>query len=484
MKNRISKIFYLALLSGVTLFITTRCVKLDETPSDFVGPDNFYQSASQIESSFASAMNRIFGYWQFYDWQGYPAYPANTDENNGGDLVISDGFGNACWRNHYRAIADLNPAIQALNLNKLGTTVSDIEKAQLMAQAKFLRAFNYFALVRLYGDVPLIIETTDLIKDEIIRAPVADVYALIVSDLVYATQNLPPTWPSVRQGRPTMDAAKTLLAKVYITMATAPLNDASYYPKARDMAKQVINGGVYSLVPKIEEVFNLDNSYGPEMMWSFINSKDEDVIEPQIWLPGEMADGWGDVVCDLAWTEAYPEQPRKHAYLLLEDWEGNSYTTWDQGTASVKKFLYGPREDFENYVNYQNVVILRFADALLLYAEAENMVSGPIQAACDAANLIVDRANGGAVNPEDPRFTTSMSKQQFDDAIIRQRNLELCFEYDRWFDICRKRILDKVTIPEYLPNYSVDDYLLPIPQIDLRLNLKLSQNPGYTDPTP
>jgi hypothetical protein len=77
-----------------------------------------------------------------------------------------------------------------------------------------------------------------------------------------------------------------------------------------------------------------------------------------------------------------------------------------------------------------------------------------------------------------------MTKQQFDDAIIQQRNWELCFEYDRWFDIQRKRILDKVVDPVYLQNFSENDYLLPIPQKDLRLNLALTQNPGYTDPTP
>jgi hypothetical protein len=170
---------------------------------------------------------------------------------------------------------------------------------------------------------------------------------------------------------------------------------------------------------------------------------------------------------------------------LLEDWDGNSYTTWDQGTPSVKKFLYDSRENFESYVNYQNVSILRYPDALLLFAEAENMANnGPTQAACDAVNLIINRATGGVPNAADPLLTTALSQQAFDDAVLQQRNLELCFEYDRWFDICRKRILDKVTLPEYMPNYSIEDYLMPIPQLDLRLNLLITQNPGYTDPTP
>jgi hypothetical protein len=367
----------------------------------------------------------------------------------------------------------------------LKTSATQEVKDQLMARAKFLRAFSYFALVRLYGAVPLITENTNVVTDPITRAPIADVYALIVGDLLFATQNLPATWGSAYPGRPGADAAKTLLAKVYITMATYPMNDATNYLKARDMAKQVIDAGNFDLVPVVEDVFKLEYSYGPEMMWSFINAKDKNVIEPQIWLPTEMADGWGDILPERTWAEAYPEEPRKHAYLLLEDWNGNSWTTWYQGTPSIKKFLYDSRENLENYVSYENFPILRFADVLLLYAEAANMVNGgPTQAAVDAVNRIIDRATGGVSNAADPRVTISMSKQAFDIAVIQQRNLELCFEYDRWFDICRKRILDQVSLPEYLLNYSIEDYLLPIPQLDLRLNPLLTQNPGYTVPTP
>ena len=83
---------------------------------------------------------------------------------------------------HYEAIADLNPAIKALNDGKL-TTTSQEDQDSLMAQARFLRAWNYFMLVRYYGDVPLITETTDPTSAEITRAPIAEVYDLIINDL-------------------------------------------------------------------------------------------------------------------------------------------------------------------------------------------------------------------------------------------------------------------------------------------------------------
>jgi hypothetical protein len=486
MKKRISIIFYLVLLSGVLFLLISRCSKLDEKPTDFVGPDNFYSTPSQIESAFTASMDNLFGGWTFYDWYRYPQIFDMDDQVYDGDLVIGDDLGNDCWSKHYQSIADLNPAIKAILDGKLTGESEDV-KNQLMAQAKFLRAWNYFMLVRYYGDVPLITETTDLTKTDITRAPIADVYDLIVNDLLFATQNLPPVWSDEGKARPTADAAKTLLAKVYITMATAPMNDASKYANARDMAKQVIDAGNYSLVPNVEDVFKMDKEFGPEFMWSFHNSQEEYVIEPQIWLPGAMANGWGDVKTEKRWGEAFPEEPRKYAYLMYSDvifGTGTTYADWDGSTPYVRKYLYDSPDNLEKDVSYECMPIIRYADALLLFAEAENMANGgPTQAACDAVNQIINRATGGVANAADPLLTTSMSKEDFDAAVIQQRNLELCFEYDRWFDIQRKRILDKVSDPDIaLPNYSPDDYLLPIPQKDLRLNKNLTQNPGYTNP--
>jgi starch-binding outer membrane protein, SusD/RagB family len=485
MKKRISNILYLVLLSGALLLGTTRCAKLTEKPTDFVGPDNFYTTPSQIESAFTASMDVLYGGWTFYDWYNYPEVYGSDDQVYGGDLVIGDDFGSSCWTKHYRAIADLNPAIKALNDGKLTTTPQD-EQDILMAQAKFLRAWNYFMLVRYYGDVPLILETTDVTSSEITRAPIAEVYDLIVNDLIFATQKLPEVWGTDQKARPAMDAAKTLLAKVYITMAGFPTNEPSNYLKARDMAKQVVESGNYSLVPEIDKVFALENEFGTEFMWSFHNSQEEYVIEPQIYLPGEMAGGWGDVKPEKIWADAFPDEPRKSAYLLLDDpWygTGTTYVDWGTNAPFLRKYLYDSPDNMTKNVSYQCMPILRFADALLLYAEAENQVNnGPTQAACDAVNQIINRATGGVANAADPLLTTALSKDEFDAAVIQQRSWELCFEYDRWFDIQRKRILYEVTDPDYQQNYNIEDYLLPVPQKDLRLSKNLSQNPGYTNP--
>jgi hypothetical protein len=168
---------------------------------------------------------------------------------------------------------------------------------------------------------------------------------------------------------------------------------------------------------------------------------------------------------------------------LLEDWDGKPYTTFYWQTPGVKKFIYDTRANLESLTSLQNFPILRYADVLLLFAEAENMVNNrPTQTACDAVNQIIDRANGYVPNPADPLLSTSMTKEDFDAAVIQQRSLELCFELDRWYDLCRKRILYEKTLPIYQQNFSENDYLFPIPQADLRLNKLLTQNPGYSTP--
>jgi hypothetical protein len=142
--------------------------------------------------------------------------------------------------------------------------------------------------------------------------------------------------------------------------------------------------------------------------------------------------------------------------------------------------MYDDQSDYDNYSSIMSMPIIRFADVLLIYAEAANKVNhSPTQAAVDAINLVIDRANAYTNIPEHPLLTTGMSESDFDAAVIEERNQELCFEYDRWFDLVRKEILKEKTIPAWQVNFSTDDYLFPIPDADIELNKSLEQNPGY-----
>lgn len=476
-KNNINLNKSIFLLAAIFTVVAS-CKKLDETPKSFVIPENFYTTPGQVEATFASAMNNLWDYWGGYGY-GMGTF-VNDDQLDGGDLVISQNHGSDLYNRHYSAILNLNTAMAAMKKGSLGAAISQDTYDVLMAQAKFLRAYNCFMLVRMFGALPLLTEDTqDPINAKISRSPVADVYNLIVSDFTEATNKLPAAWPAAQQGRPTSGAAKGLLAKVYLTMSTAPLNDVSNYQKAADLAKQVMQEGKYSLVPDITKAFSLETKYGPEMMWSF-NSNYADInTDPQIYKPGLLG-GWGDFRVQREWEQLYPAHPRKNAYLLIEI-DGKNYTEWpDEQNPFIKKFMYDKQDDFDNYSSIMNMPIIRYADVLLIYAEAANMANGsPTQEAVDAVNQVIDRANGHLENPLHPKLTAAMTKEAFDAAVIEERNQELCFEYDRWFDLIRKRILKEKSIPSIQQNFTEDDYLFPIPDNDIQLNPLLTQNPGY-----
>ncbi|MBA2562915.1 MAG: RagB/SusD family nutrient uptake outer membrane protein, partial [Chitinophagaceae bacterium] len=150
-----------------------------EKPISFVQPNDFYTTPSQIEATFASSMNKVWDYWGGYGY-GMGNF-IHDDQYDGGDLVIGNNHGSDLWNAHYGAILNLNAAIKAMNKGNLGTTVSQQELDELMGQAKFIRAYNYFMLVRMFGELPLVTEDIeDATTTQIQRSPVADIYALIV----------------------------------------------------------------------------------------------------------------------------------------------------------------------------------------------------------------------------------------------------------------------------------------------------------------
>jgi hypothetical protein len=128
------------------------CTKLDEQPRDFIEPGKFYNTPAQIVSAYAAAMLTVCNGW---DWTGY-AWPAwlnmmNDDQLDGGDLVISPETGRELWSLHYTALLNINAAISALKQDKLGNAARADVKKLLEGEGRFLRAWNYFQLVRLLG---------------------------------------------------------------------------------------------------------------------------------------------------------------------------------------------------------------------------------------------------------------------------------------------------------------------------------------------
>lgn len=494
----------LTLLFGVLLSLSA-CVDLDEEPRGFASPDNFYNSITQAEAVLAGHMNSLFYEWNDgYGWAW--RFFRDTDQINGGNLNLDYKHGEEMWKSNYRSLLYINTLIKAVNAGRL-KDASPEEINMVIGQAKLMRAYDYFGLVRLYGDVPLYTdEMEDPAINPIARTPIKEVYEFIISDLTDAIAKLPLSWPQDKIGRPTKGAAKGLLAKVYLTMATAPLNETANYAKARDIAKSCIDDQVHNLVPNIFDVFRVENKYSQEMMWSFNANYKDFSTHANIFAPSEIG-GWNSTMCETRMDSTWVDQPRKKAYMLTEIYKVKQangsvrnlayipdgatvldtihWSKWATQKPTIRKWLPPNvlQADYDNYVNVYNIPIMRYADVLLMYAEAANMANGgPTPDAVNALNRVIDRANGNSTGlPGHPRAEMSWTAKQFDDAVIMERHWELCFEYDRWFDICRKRILDSDFVtPKYKrQNYSAEDYLWPIPYRDLKLNPLLEQNPGY-----
>jgi len=468
----------------VLVLVAASCQKLEESPDGISTPLNFYRTVSQCEAAYAGSMNALWVTWGGYQNQlGLP-----DGQYEGASLDLGVGSFNELWTWHYKAISNVNAVLKAIKDGSLdGNSQETI--AAVVGQGRFLRAFNYFTLVRLYGKIPYITEdtpdpvSTPLTPDS--RLEVAAIYDLIQADLEYAADNLPDFDGSV-PGKPNKWIAKGYLAKVYLTRATAPLNQTEYYARARDMADDVIVNSPYTLLSDFRDVFKTSNNRNMEVMFAFNRTNDAPYMPGNVWAPSEM-DGWSSGPVKILWaTTVYPEQPRKHSYLLL-DFPSDIYDpsapviNW---TESVDGVPYIGKYNMPNLTYEQQVgggdagiemKLLRFADILLIYAEAANMAgTGPTQLAVDRLNLIIDRANEGTGT--EARATLGMSQADFDKKVIDERSFELCFENDRYFDVLRKRLLQEVNLPDNADGYDENDYLLPIPALDAG---SIGQNTGY-----
>ncbi len=246
------------------------CQSLDESPLGIATPSTFYTTREQCEAALAGSMATLWGWYVspgYGEGSGLSGYFINDDQLNDGNLIIPSDYGSSLWQGHFKSISNINSMLGAIKNGSLAK-FEQSEIDEIVAQAKFVRAFNYFYLVRMFGGLPLITEDTpDPVKTPVTtRASVKEVYDLIVSDFTFAAQTLPSKTDldGATPGRPTSGAAKGFLAKVYLTMATAPLNDVTKYADAERLAKEVIDSHEYDLIPGIWDVFMRNNKFAPK----------------------------------------------------------------------------------------------------------------------------------------------------------------------------------------------------------------------------
>lgn len=414
---------FFAILSALFFLSITGCKKFLETkPSDFSVPEQYYSTEGELNDALAgcyaslAAIGTYGLYWSAFlphsDDLGYYNSTVSTANAMVYDNTPSDTYYEYAWRDFYYGITRVNYLLA--NINK---PVMDEQKRRVIkGEALFLRGFMYFQLVSAWGDVPLILEPVeDSRKVNIPRTTASAVYSQVLKDLQEA-RLLVNTYEA--NGGPvhvSKTAVQAMLARVYLKMAGAPMNDVSKYADARAWADSVIQSGAHALNPSYSKVFineseDVYDNTTKEILWE-IEFYGNNVGALKI--GGRFVNYLSVTNTNAAIGNSYGRVGTT-GYLyklyntadLRRDWNiaGFAYTNgveipkaatdlytrgigkWRRKyeTVTPKNTDYGPT----------NFPVIRYADVLLMFAEAENYVNGPTARAYEAVNLVRRRAYG------------------------------------------------------------------------------------------
>ena len=497
----------------VALFSVTACSDefFDLYPTDSMTSENYMNSVSEIGTVLDAAyagMRGDFGNAIVYigDLPTDNAYDYKLN-NSSAHISLSDstvdsqnsvlsGLWYACYQIINRCCLVLE------SLDKL-ENVSTADYNRLAGQAKFLRGYAYYVMVRVWGDVPLVLED---IKDymkvfEYGRTPADQVYAQIIEDLKDAESKLPDTYPSADKGRVTATAAQAILGDVYLTRGDYS-TAKGYFEKI--IAKEGANLGLLDDYAKIFDSNNVNNKevifaiqYAHNQTPSLANYLGRAALGN---INGQYIDPVGDGASRIFGVNVLMMTHELEAKFVAADKRRSVVYT---GVSSPD---YGCTIPMTlKYFDYQNIldgnsgnspdcgchtIVSRYADILLKYAECL-VETGDIPKAITQLTRIRTRAG----LPTDVAADKAAVKK----AIADERQLELCMEGHRWFDLVRtgtalstmKVWYSKVNAPalhptimqyEYGDNQSIDEHELiyPLPYAQVELNPdKLKQNPGY-----
>jgi len=469
----------------VVLIVSSCSDILQENPKSVV-EETFYNNAGELET----AVNAIFPPIRAYNGFGF-LYPAQLEsysdiiQGRGSYSVLNEmqGLDNtnitrigSIWDQFYLGIRNANIVIR----NAGSAELDDSTINHYVAEARFMRAFIYFHLVQNFGNI--VLRTVENMEE--LHVPLSSselVYDQIIEDLEFAEQYLPDT-PSV-SGRPTVWAAKAVLANVYLV-----LGDNS---GAMEKSGDIITSNKFSLVEVVSES-DFQNLYGPT-----IDNTQEEIF----YLKYNRESGWSYVE-----FLHHPSSPYYNGGGLFAQYidTTNQASFWNQwSNDDLRKQLFyswdfglGPSTVLSTkFIDMERIggggndyPFYRYADVLLIFAEASAKTNNFVtQEGLDALNMVQRRAYG-----HDPTQTSEIDYQQSDfssleefiDVIFLERAYETYVEGGkRWLDLKR---LDKNKVKEIFSNYGIeiDDrhFFWPIPETEIELNNAIDQsdqNPGY-----
>lgn len=502
------KFKYIFLL--ITLSIVG-CSDLQEEPVGLLAPDGFFQSTTDIQT----AVNGAYGHMlhRFFmsremsmslmlrsDMVDLNPNVTNAErvQFNNVALLADNSNIESYWPKCYQIIAAANQAIAGAELVNADAAV----KNKIVAQAYFARAFVYFHLVRQFGDIPYLdAPVTDIqAASSISKTSAADVYKNIIIDLKFAKEWLPNT--QVSRSIPARSAASAYLAEVYLTMGEFQLA----YNEAKDVIdkKSTYNLDLEANFQDLFDASKQDNSKEPLFVLDFIGKSDGDQARNyQAAFTGIRADeqygyggGWSVEVPSLAVYTTWNDLDYRKAVsfdatgvfkgVTQPYTEFTKYFSAGDNRPHIAKYTRkaGTAADGNGRTNNQNFIMMRYAEVLLIAAEALNEVTPGTTEADGYVNQVRNRArNTTGVFPAN--VTVGMSKDAFRTMVLEERKWELAFECKRWYDIARRKMGTEVFGASGLEGAKANfnparDYLFPLPANELVRNPNLlPQNPNY-----
>lgn len=465
-----------------TLIMSVSCEdNLQEEPLSFLEESNSFKTASDATSALNAVYDRLRGIYgmPMLDLADLNGDECEVREENGGGSEIHKNLfnsGSGVFDNFYTASYTLIDRANRVIANVPGISMDGKLRDQIVGEAKFLRALAYFNLVRAFGDVPLVTAVSnDVVNVELPRDPAEKVYARIIADLQEAENTLPAKYTLASEiGRATSGAVKSVLAKVYLTRKD--------WANAAAKAREVIGSGTYGLVPDYRDVFVPEKENGPEHIFSVQYS----CVLPQY--GSAMAENFaiyfsypinltgGTYQAVPAHASSYSEGDYRREVTVIEEKKIANGTVVKSRTGPHVDKYWDPQACGAGRAR-NNFIVIRYADVLLMYAEALNEAGGPTADAYAAINQVRARARNGKQPTVLPDLK-NLTQDQFRESVYQERSWELCFEGHRRWDLLRTgRYIARM---QKLGIVAEQRHLLyPIPVQEIDVNPALAQNPGY-----
>ena len=501
------------LLAG-SLLGATSCKKdlLEQTNPNTLSVAQFWLTADDANRGIIACYSGVQQYacyghsWQFITARSDESYSQSPYV----ELAIFTRFIQAnnnffisayAWNDYYRTIYRTNQALNHIPSITMDATL----KAQYVAEARFVRALMYFDMASFFGNIPLIIEEPT-VTTRVKQVTKAEVEAQVITDLLAAIPDLPVTYAASDLGRATKGAAQALLAKMYMQQHK--------YQEASTLLAGIISSGKYSLTTNYLDNFTESNENNSESLFEVQYtgtpldvgqgqdnaSASEGYDRPNFFGPPVFS--FSDVQPRQWLTAAYtdstvsfaPGSTKKHQIDPRRDVSIISSLNPDRFYGKTFAELYGTstqqywrkylndrtRTTPENFTSGINFRVIRYADILLLQAEALNEL-GQTTAAVPLVNQVRQRVGLA------PIAAASYNQTSLRLYMRDERARELAGEGQRWFDINRWGLLDDQAGLNYLTAKDPDftnfvlgkSKLLPIPQTDIDLDATIKQNPGY-----